>query len=282
MVKVLIIENILLLFVSNQKAIKIQWTFLRKVLPQSNISTNEQLPATADSSLQWRKPAQAEDKGRSCSVQPGASLAPQPPGLALSGQDFSPECHTLLQPWWPPLVAAPVISAPGKWNAAHLAAANLQQTSAFGLPLPRWRKIPLPALGTACGRVSQWCNTFISLPLISNLSLSTLCFPPPPSITLDRETAANKEGICSCLLKDNFSFHFSFRCGAAGKWDRCHLFVFSDPRHAGEKGIASIHSCIHWTSGNTYWQYLQLHLFTHCLIHIISFSKSLNKNKKGK
>lgn len=46
----------------------------------------------------------------------------------------------------------------------------------------------------------------LSLSLISNLPL------PPPSIALDRETSANKEGIFSCLLKDNSSFIFSFCC----------------------------------------------------------------------
>lgn len=61
-------------------------------------------------------------------------------------------------------------------------------------------------LGTARGWVSQCCNTFISLSLISNLSL------PPLHIALDGETSANKEGICSCPLKDNPSFIFSFGC----------------------------------------------------------------------
>lgn len=182
-----------------------QWAFLGKVLPQSNISSNEQFPAPADSSPPEDEATPGRGQ-RSCSVWPAATLAPQPPGCAPCQDNTLWVSHTA-----PDLAAAPVYQSLEVKCCPPLCCKPPANLCCWPPPCTGGEGSHYLPLGTACGRVSQRCNTFISVPLISNLSLSTLC-SPSPSITLDRETAANKEGICSCLLKDNSSLSFSFSC----------------------------------------------------------------------
>lgn len=171
--KLLIMENVFLLFLSNQHSRKMQLTFLGKIIPQSNISTDEQFPDTEDSS----SPVEEARAGRG-QRQELQCMANNHPGTSV------PTVRTRLFPWvsctapdlWPPLAAAPAHQPLGSEMLCSNPPENL---CSWPPPCTGGEGSHYLPLGTACGWVSQWCNTFISLPLISNLSLSTLCSPSP-------------------------------------------------------------------------------------------------------